>query len=174
MDWREAVREEQEWRNGLYLGADTPLAPEARKAFTGLRWFPLDERFRIEGVPLRRHPSPIPGRLASTGDDALEMLEVGALEFELLGARCRLFAYEPAPGEADEPYLLVPFRDATTGKETYGAGRYLDLDPDPKDAYTLDFNRAYHPYCAYDEAWACTLPPPENRLPVRIEAGERL
>ena len=174
MDWKDAVLQERKGRNELYLGPDTPLAPEARKAFPGLKWWPLDARFRVDGVKLRRHEVPIGGRLGSTGGDALTMLEVGAFEFALEGARCRLFAYEPAPGEADEPYVLVPFRDATTGKETYGAGRYLDLEPDARDVHTLDFNRAYHPYCAYDDAWSCTLPPPENRLLLRVEAGERL
>lgn len=168
------VLRERRWREDLYLGAETPLSDEARKAFAGLRWWPLDDRFRVQGVPLMRYAAPRPGRLAATGDDAVDLLEVGAFEFRLLGEPCRLLVYEPAPGEADEPYLLIPFRDATTGKETYGSGRYLDLEPNAEDAYTLDFNRAYHPYCAFDDAWACSLPPPENRLPVRVEAGERL
>lgn len=172
--WRESVTAEAQARNALYLGPDTPLCPEARRAFQGLTWWPLDESFRVRGVRLERHPDPIGGRLAATGTDAIEMLEVGVLPFTLKGEACRLFAYAPAPGEADEDYLLVPFRDGTTGKETYGAGRYLDLEPHAADVYELDFNRAYHPYCAYDEAWACVLPPPENRLPVRVAAGERL
>jgi uncharacterized protein len=88
------------------------------------------------------------------------------------GAVVRLHAYRAAEGK--DHGLFVPFRDATSGKETYGAGRYLDLEPREDDLYELDFNRAYHPYCAYDDAWSCTLPPPENRLPVRVEAGERL
>lgn len=174
MDWRDEVLQERTWRDALYLGPDTPLAPEARRAFRGLDWWPVDPRFRVEGAKLQRHPVPIGGRLAATGGDALTMLEVGAFEFSLLGVACRLFAYEPAPGEVDESYILVPFRDQTTGKETYGAGRYLDLEPNVDDVYTLDLNRAYHPYCAYDDAWSCTLPPRENTLPVRVEAGERL
>jgi uncharacterized protein (DUF1684 family) len=172
--WRDAVLEERRWRNDLYLGAESPLAPDARAAFKGLQWWPLDPRFRAPGVRLARHPAPLPGRLAATGADAVELLEVGAFSFELAGAPCRLLAYEPAPGEADEPYILIPFRDATSAKETYGGGRYLDLEPAADDVHDLDFNRAYHPYCAYDEAWACVLPPRENRLPVRVEAGERL
>ena len=174
VDWRSLVEAERAERNALYLGPETPFAPEARKAFSGLRWWPLDPAFRVERVRLARHPEPVPGRLAATGDDALQMLEVGTFSFTLKGQPCRLLAYAPAPGEADEDYLLVPFRDGTTGDETYGAGRYLDLEPHAEDVYDLDFNRAYHPYCAYDDAWSCTLPPPENRLPVRVEAGERL
>ena len=172
--WRAAVTAEREERNALYLGPQTPFAPEARAAFKGLRWWPLDPAWRVAGARLERHPEPVAGRLGATGDDAIALLEVGAFTFALRGVTCRLLAYAPAPGEADEDYLLVPFRDGTTGQETYGAGRYLDLEPREDDAYELDFNRAYHPYCAYDDAWSCTLPPPENRLPLRVEAGERL
>ena len=174
VDWKHAVLVEREGRNALYLGPDTPFSPESRKAFRGLSWWPIDERYRIPRVKLQRHAVPVSGRLGSTGGDALAMLETGVFEFELLGMRCRLLAFEPAPGEVDEPYILIPFRDATTGKETYGAGRYLDLEPAAGDTYDLDFNRAYHPYCAYDDQWSCTLPPPENKLPIRVEAGERL
>lgn len=172
--WRAKVESEREAREAHYTGEDTPLSAERRRDFQGLRWWPLDPRYRVGGVRLERHPEALPGRLSATGDDAVSMLEVGALSFTLLGVPCRLLAYAPAPGEADEDYVLIPFRDGTTGAETYGAGRYLDLEPDAEDVYELDFNRAYHPYCAHDDQWACVLPPPENRVPVRVEAGERL
>ena len=68
----------------------------------------------------------------------------------------------------------MPFLDPTSGTETYGAGRYLDLDPEDDGTYTLDFNLAYHPSCVYDPKFSCPLTPAENRLPVRILAGERL
>jgi uncharacterized protein (DUF1684 family) len=68
----------------------------------------------------------------------------------------------------------VPFLDATSGTETYGAGRYLDLEPEDDGTYILDFNLAYHPSCVYDVVYSCPLTPAENRLPVRVEAGERL
>jgi uncharacterized protein (DUF1684 family) len=70
--------------------------------------------------------------------------------------------------------VFVPFLDATSGKETYGAGRYLDLEPDEDGTYAIDFNLAYHPSCVYSPRFSCPLTPAENRLPVRIEAGERL
>jgi len=174
VDWQAAALAEREGRNALYLGPDTPLSPGSRKLFRGLDWWPIDERSRIPHARLQRHAVPKSGRLGATGGDSLAMLETGVFEFEMLGTKCRLLAYEPAPGEVDEPYILIPFRDATTGKETYGAGRYIDLEPNADDVYDLDFNRAYHPYCAYDEAWSCTLPPPENKLTIRVEAGERL
>lgn len=172
-DWAAEVEAERKWRDDLYAGSETPLSPESRARFRGLRWFPLDARYRVR-ARLERHAVARPAALAATGDDAVALLEVGTLAFDLLGTPCRLLAFEPAPGESDEPYILVPFRDGTTGKETYGAGRYLDLEPRGDDSYDLDFNRAYHPYCAHDDAWSCTLPPRENALPMRVEAGERL
>ncbi len=68
--------------------------------------------------------------------------------------------------------LFLPFRDATSGTETYGAGRYLDLRPSGDETITIDFNLAYNPFCAYDEAYSCPLPPHENWLQVAIRAGE--
>lgn len=174
MEWPESVLEERRWREALYLGDETPLAPEARKAFRGLAWWPIDARYRFPATRLVRHEVPRPASLPATGDDVVAFLEVGAFEFALDGAPGRLLAFEPAPGEVEEAYILVPFRDGTSGKESYGGGRYLDLEPHPGDVYDLDFNRAYHPYCAHDDAWSCTLPPPENRLAARIPAGERL
>lgn len=174
LSWRLDVERERAWRDALYTGSETPLSAEARAAFKGLRWFPLDPDYRVREAKLQRHPAPLPGRLDATGADAVELLEVGVLSFELLGEACRLLAYEPAPGESDEAYILVPFLDATSGRETYGAGRYLDVEPREDDLYELDFNRAYHPYCAHDDAWACVLPPRQNRLPFAVEAGERL
>jgi uncharacterized protein (DUF1684 family) len=85
----------------------------------------------------------------------------------------RLTAYE-LEGSQSGGSLFLPFLDGTTGADTYGAGRYLDLEPDDDGTWTLDFNLAYHPSCVYDPRFSCPLTPPENRLPVRIEAGERL
>jgi uncharacterized protein (DUF1684 family) len=70
--------------------------------------------------------------------------------------------------------LFVPFGDLTNNVETYGGGRYLDLDRTPTGLYDLDYNRAYHPYCVYNTTYECPVPPRENRLAVAIPAGERL
>jgi hypothetical protein len=68
---------------------------------------------------------------------------------------------------------FLPFMDATSGDETYGAGRYLEIEPLPGGKLLVDFNMAYNPYCAYNEYWSCPIPPKENRLSVPIEAGEK-
>ena len=96
----------------------------------------------------------------------------GILRFELGGAPRQLTAYTFDGGDGES--LFVPFLDQTSGNETYGAGRYLDLEPELDGTYSLDFNLAYHPSCVYDAKFSCPLTPAENRLPVRIEAGERL
>ena len=97
----------------------------------------------------------------------------GIFSFELGGEPRRLTAYELEGAHADGR-LFLPFLDATSGSETYGAGRYLDLEPDDDGTYAIDFNQAYHPSCVYAPQFSCPLTPAENRLPVRIEAGERL
>jgi uncharacterized protein (DUF1684 family) len=83
--------------------------------------------------------------------------------------KLRAFAEEGSNGER----LFVPFTDATTGQETYGAGRYLDLDRTSTGIYVVDFNTAYNPYCAYNPTYDCPVPPKDNRLPVPIRAGEK-
>ena len=72
-----------------------------------------------------------------------------------------------------QPGYFIPFRDATSGRGSYGAGRYLDIDPNPDGTVTIDFNLAYNPYCAYNDSYSCPLPPHENWLTVPIEAGEK-
>ena len=89
-----------------------------------------------------------------------------------MAIRRQLTAYTFDGGDGQS--LFVPFLDATSGTETYGAGRYLDLEPEDDLSYELDFNLAYHPSCVYDPVYSCPLTPAENRLPIRIEAGERL
>ncbi|MDH3500030.1 MAG: DUF1684 domain-containing protein [Acidimicrobiia bacterium] len=93
----------------------------------------------------------------------------GHITFEVEGDRVRLTLLEMDGHDR----LFVPFRDSTSGKETYGAGRYLDVTPRGDGTVTTDFNYAYNPYCAYDDAYSCPLPPAENRLRVPIRAGER-
>lgn len=97
---------------------------------------------------------------------------MGRLRFVLAGRALALTAYKVGDIRSDS--LFVPFKDDTSGRETYVAGRYLDLKPEPDGTYSLDFNDAYNPYCAYSNSYSCPLPPAENDLPVPIEAGERL
>ena len=158
-------------------GAGSPVPPSDRASFKGIPYFPVDESFIAEGLSLEPYGGSDPVRFEiPTSDGRLRPAErAGEFRFELMGSPQRLTAYRIASstGETGEG-LFVPFLDGTTGTETYGAGRYLDLEPEEDGSYTLDFNLAYHPSCVYDPRFSCPLTPAENRLPIRIEAGERL
>lgn len=151
---------------------DSPILPEEKEQFTGLKYYPIDLDYRVM-ARLVSEPHPGIFRVQTTTGGHKEYARVGRLEFELNGQRLSLTAFMPP---ADEPLhgnrLFVPFRDKTSGKETYGAGRYLDLNKKATDEYVLDFNRAYNPYCAYSPYYSCPLPPGENNLPVEVRAGE--
>ena len=104
----------------------------------------------------------------STGD-VQEYRQIGQIRFNVGGEEAVLQVYEADMGG----YLFMPFVDATAPEETYGAGRYLEPEVTTPNRVRVDFNLAYNPYCAYNENWSCPLPPRENRLKVRIEAGEK-
>jgi uncharacterized protein len=152
----------------------SPIPAAERESFAGLPYFDVDEDLRFEGVELQPYTGSEPANFQiPTSDGKLREAErAGTFAFELGGATQRLTGYRFADGDSESVFL--PFLDATSGSETYGAGRYLDLYPENDGTYVLDFNLAYHPSCVYDPRFSCPLTPPENRLPVRIEAGERL
>jgi uncharacterized protein len=152
----------------------SPLPPEDRATFLGLPYFPVKEALRFEGLTLEPYTGSEPASFQiPTSDGRLrEAVRAGVFRFELGGVTHTLTGYTFAQGHSDS--LFVPFLDATSGTESYGAGRYLDLYPEQNGTYALDFNLAYHPSCVYDARHSCPLTPAENRLPVRIEAGERL
>lgn len=152
----------------------SPIPEAERATFAGLPYFPVDEAMVFEGLPLEPYTGDEPSNFQiPTSDGKLRPARrAGVLRFELDGAPRRLTAYTFDGGDGES--LFVPFLDQTSGTETYGAGRYLDLEPEDDGTYTVDFNLAYHPSCVYDIKFSCPLTPAENRLPVRIEAGERL
>jgi uncharacterized protein len=138
-----------------------------RREFSGLHWFPVDESYRVAAryVPYQK-PKDVP--IQNLAGDSLALPISGYVVFTLQGQEFRLEA------EADETGALsFVFRDLTSGKETYAASRFLDTDPPKDGTVILDFNEAYNPPCAYNPNTTCPLPPPGNRLRVRIEAGEK-
>jgi uncharacterized protein (DUF1684 family) len=153
----------------------SPIPFAERDDFTGLPYYPVDVDLVFEGLT----PAPYAGNEPSsfqipTSDGKLRPARrAGTFSFDLDGETRRLTAYE-LEGAHSDGRLFLPFLDATSGTETYGAGRYLDLEPDDDGTYAIDFNLAYHPSCVYAPQFSCPLTPAENRLPVRIEAGERL
>jgi uncharacterized protein (DUF1684 family) len=141
------------------------------KTYKGMRFFPADLSYYVV-TALRPNPKPDTTIILSTRGNQRRAVRVGWFEFDLRGTRCRLEAtrlLEPGVGEND---FGLFFSDATTGKESYPVGRYLDAIRRKDGRYVLDFNRSYNPACAYSEHYNCPIPPRENRLKVAIRAGE--
>ncbi len=153
----------------LGLRIKDPDAP-TRTGFKGLEYYPPDGRFRVV-AHLERYPHPRPIRIATVIGTEEELLAPGVLRFQLLGHDLSLVPLVEHPGDTE---LFLVFRDATSGTATYGAGRFLSATLGPDDTALLDFNRAYNPPCAFTPYATCPLPPPENSLPIPIEAGEKL
>jgi uncharacterized protein (DUF1684 family) len=158
-------------------GAGSPIPAADRASFAGLSYFPVDEAWILDDLALVPYAGDEPVRFEiPTTDGRLRPAErAGVFHFDLAGTGHALTAYRLAgvDGELHDS-LFVPFLDATSGSDTYGAGRYLDLEPEDDGTWTLDFNLAYHPSCVYDPRFSCPLTPAENRLAIRVEAGERL
>lgn len=153
----------------------SPIPHSLRHEFRGLDYFPPDPKYRVR-AELIKDPNLQAIVLATSKGVPRDMVRYGVFEFEIDGARQRLAAYRsvPQPGHHhDQESLFVPFRDATSGKETYGAARYLDIEEERGDDYAIDFNVAYNPYCAYSDDYVCPFPPRENWLSIPIRAGEK-
>jgi uncharacterized protein (DUF1684 family) len=175
LDYPDAVRAFRAEKDEFFRSnRGSPLPAGDRKGFGGLPYFDVDEGLRFEGLSLEPYTGSEPVSFEiPTSDDKLRPAErAGVFRFEAAGLPARLTAY--ALEGVQSGSVFVPFLDATSGTETYGAGRYLDLDPEEDGTYVLDFNLAYHPSCVYDARFSCPLTPAENRLSMRIEAGERL
>ena len=152
-------------------GPDTPVPPDKRDTLLPLRYYPIDPAATVPAALKLAEDRPVFEMPTSTGTLRRYQL-VGRLEFTFQGQAHSLGAFVPAGEPIGD--LFVPFADVTTGAETYPAGRYLDLRPTSTGYYTIDFNLAYNPYCAYNATYECPFPPPSNRLKVPIRAGEKL
>ena len=163
-------------RDDLYSShSQSPLEPDAREGFAGLDYFEYAPALRLT-APLADAP-PAEDELPVSRDAPIRFRRLGTFDVELPGGARRLEAYWL---DAYGGGLFLPFRDATSGRETYGGGRYLldtvkgaDLG-DRDGELVLDFNFAYHPSCVHSVRWACPLSPPANTLDVPVRAGERL
>jgi uncharacterized protein (DUF1684 family) len=144
------------------------LKSPARQSFAGLRWFPVRKEYRVVG---RFQPHPAPKKLSIPNVLGLveEMVSPGYVVFQLQGQELRL---EPVYETPEESELFFIFRDRTSAHGTYGAGRFLYAEKPRNGEVILDFNKAYTPPCAFTRFATCPLPPRQNHLPVRIEAGE--
>lgn len=169
----------ERWRAGrdelFRTHPQSPLPAGRRTLFGALDYFDYDPAFRVAA---ELEPTAAESyEIATSGEEPMRFERIGVFRFKLTGKACELEAYWLT---AYAGGLFVPFADTTSGKTTYGAGRYLldtikgsDLGGDER-ALVLDFNFAYNPSCAYDPRWVCPLATPANRLSLAVEAGEKL
>jgi uncharacterized protein len=169
-DWRQEIEMERRMKDEFM--ARHPESPfvAGRVPFHDLRYFPPDPKYRVRAT-LKRAPSPEEAYLRTNRDGQAVMRYLGNLSFALSGRRLQLAVYHA--GEGVGTSVFVPFRDRTSGDDSYGPGRYLTLELTESDEYDIDFNRAFNPYCAYTDDYECGFPPAENDLPVAIRAGEK-
>ncbi len=150
---------------------ESPFVDARVDGFRGLRYFPPNPAYRVPAV-LERIDPPQFAYLRTNRDNQAEMRYVGDLRFALRRKAYRLRLFHSSGSSTTS--VFVPFRDLTSGRETYGPGRYLTLELNERDRYDVDFNRAFNPYSAYTDAFECGFPPPENDLPIRIPVGEKV
>jgi uncharacterized protein (DUF1684 family) len=151
----------------------SPLLPQDKKAFKGLRYYPFDPKYVFSGQIERfvfhiNNPKYYATFLTNKGTNK-RYLRYGKFHFILDGTEYTIEVYKSILSDT----LFIPFKDDTNEKETYEGGRYIDTEILPDYKMVLDFNMAYHPSCAYNEKFICVLPPRENMLDVEIRAGEK-
>lgn len=165
MDELERFRREKD--DFFRANPSSPLTPAQRQSFTGLRYFPPDGAMRLT-LDVDEFPVQDTVQIQTTTGDVQSYERLGRIHFKVDGQEVALTLYRNEYG------YFLPFADSLAGKETYGAGRYLEPEPLPDGRVLVDFNLAYNPYCAYNEHWSCPITPAENRLKVPIRAGERV
>ncbi len=150
----------------------SPLMKEDLVNFKGLDFFPIDKKYSVQATFKR-----VKGKafeMKTTTDRKPQYRVYGVLKFQIEGKELQLLVYQnleliTRPGFKD--YLFLPFSDMTNGNETYIGGRYLDMRIPKEKMVTIDFNKAYNPYCAYNYKYSCPVVPLENDLKVEIKAG---
>ena len=151
----------------------SPLTPQEKRNFKGLKYFPFDTRYIFSGKIERyvfhiNNPKYYATFLTNKGTNK-RYLRYGKFHFKLDGKEYTVEIYKSILSDT----LFIPFKDKTNGEETYGGGRYIDAEILTNYKMVLDFNMAYHPSCAYNDKFICVLPPKENMLGIKIQAGEK-
>ena len=173
-EWKKNMERARERKDAFFAEhLQSPIPPQERPRFKGLEYYPPDPGYRFE-IELYEHPEKQVLRMVYTKGNEQGFLLWGEFRLKMGRKEQVLQAYK---SNHQKEMLFVPFKDATSGKETYDAGRYLDLESDrdgtQEGKWILDFNQAYNPWCAYSEAYNCPFVPMENWLEVPILAGER-
>ena len=151
----------------------SPLSSKAKKTFKGIHFYPFDEKYAVDARFVRT-PNEKPFQMSTSSGMRKTYIKYAEVFFMLDKKEYKLNVYQSKelllqPDYKD--YLFIAFTDSTSGNETYEGGRYIDLNIPRSDHILINFNKAYHPYCAYTDGYNCPIPPQENTLPVKIEAG---
>ena len=145
----------------------SPLTRGQKMNFKGLNYFPENGTLRLE-VKVDEFPVKETFEMQTSTGDVQVYEKFGKFRFMVDGEKVELTIYQSQHG------FFLPFVDSLANRETYPAGRYLEPEPLPSGHFLVDFNKAYNPYCAYNERWSCPITPAENRLKVAVRAGEML
>lgn len=148
----------------------SPLKKRDLKNFRGLDFFTYDSTYLVT-AKLTKTPKEKPFMMLTTTDMMVEYIKYGTVSFELLNNQYSLDIYKNLEDPNERDNLFLPFLDDTNGNESYGGGRYINLDIPQVDNLIIDFNSAFNPYCVYDEKYSCPIVPRENYLPLEIKAG---
>ena len=148
----------------------SPLKKRDLKNFRGLDFFTYDSTYLVT-AKLTKTPKEKPFMMLTTTDMVVEYIKYGTVSFELLNNLYSLDIYKNLEDPNERDNLFLPFLDDTNGNESYGGGRYINLDIPQGDNLIIDFNSAFNPYCVYDEKYSCPIVPRENYLPLEIKAG---
>ncbi len=171
---QETSKEFQDTLNKEYGNREeSPLTDEDFKVFKGLDFFPINEKFIVE-AQFKRTPDEKVFKMKTTGTRLPEYVKYGELTFAIDGKSFQLNLYQNidlTKKEGYEDYLFLPFSDLTCGKESYLGGRYIDMRIPKSDTVTIDFNKAYNPYCAYNHKYSCPIVPLENDMDIEVLAG---
>lgn len=166
--------ESQKELNESYLNQETSILEiDDFKKFEGLEFYPLDSKYIVRAQFIRT-PNEQPFLMPTSTSRLPEYVKYGEAHFYLEDKELILSLYQSTDLAKDSEYadyLFLPFTDLTSGNGSYGGGRYLDLKIPEGDTLIIDFNKAYNPYCAYNSKYSCPIPPEENDILVRIEAG---
>ena len=174
-DWADRLRANRAEKDRfLAEHRQSPIPPDQRDDFDGLAYFAPDPDYRVEAT-VSVYDDPDTVTMDTSDGREVRYRRVVTFAFDLASETYELAGYQQARDDGDT--VFVPFRDKTTGQETYDGGRYIELEPDRDlvegDRVTIDFNLAYSPFCAYSETFSCPLPPEENWLETTVEAGEQ-
>ena len=168
------TKHRQDYKDTFLKEKRSPVRAEDLQYFD---FFAIDSTFRVKCIFTKTN-SPDTFTIPTVDGKQKEYFKYGILSFEIKGEKLQLNVYQSLALmriPKYKNYLFVPFKDFTSGKETYGGGRYLDIETTDiqTDVVILDFNKAYNPYCVFGDGFSCPIPPKENHLKARIKAGEK-